>query len=84
MGYVKVTDGAVTRFYNEDNPASRALYKELINNNTGYNTVVEPDGHPKEFTETQVKEVIQKARRSCSKLEKKTVIASNRAVLDEE
>lgn len=84
MKYVKVTDGAVTRFFDLDNPVSRRNYKELINNNTGYSVVVDNTGHPKEFTETAVKETLDKAREASKKKQTKTVIAPNRSVADEE
>lgn len=84
MKYVKVTDGAVTRFFDLDNPVSRRNYKELINNNTGYSVVVDNTGHPKEFTETAVKETLDKAREASNKKRTKNVIAPNRSVADEE
>ena len=84
MKYVKVTDGAVTRFFDLDNPVSRRNYKELINNNTGYSVVVDDTGHPKEFTETKVKETLDKAREASNKKRTKNVIAPNRSVADEE
>lgn len=84
MKYVKVTDGAVTRFFDLDNPVSRRNYKELINNNTGYSVVVDNTGHPKEFTETTVKETLDKAREASNKKRTKNVIAPNRSVADEE
>lgn len=84
MKYVKVTDGAVTRFFDLDNPVSRRNYKELINNNTGYSVVVDDTGHPKEFTETKVKETLDKAREASGKKRTKNVIAPNRSTADEE
>lgn len=84
MAYVKVTDGAVTRFYNLDNPASKRMYKELINNNTGYCVVVDDAGHPKEFSENTVKDTFDKARTAAGKKATKNVVAANRSVPDEE
>ena len=84
MKYVKVTDGAVTRFFDLDHPVSRKNYKELINNNTGYSVVVDEAGHPKEFTESSVKETLDKAREASGKKQTKNVIAPNRSVADEE
>lgn len=59
--YVKVTDGAVIRLLNMDSPAQRNIYNELLNNNTGYEVVVDEAGKPKEFTEESVKDSIEKA-----------------------
>lgn len=80
---VKVTDGAVIRFFDLNNPRSRSIYKELINNNTGYRTVVD-GGQPKEFTEEEVKDTLEKARKASGKGKTKTVVDANRAVEDEE
>lgn len=84
MAFVKVTDGAVTRFYDLNNPRSKAVYKELMNHNTGYNCVVLPDGTTKEFTEEQVKEQINKTRIATGKTARKEIVDSNRGVQDEE
>lgn len=80
---VKVTDGAVIRFFDLNNPRSRSIYNELVRNNTGYSTVVE-DGKPKEFTEEEVKNTLEKARKASGKGKAKTVVDANRAVEDEE
>jgi len=84
MAYAKVTDGAVVRFFDLNNPSSKRIYKELVNNNTGYNTVVDQTGHTKEFTEEAVKETLEKARKANGKKETKQVVAASRAVVDEE
>ena len=84
MSYVKVTDGGVIRFFDLNNPKSRAVYNELVKHNTGFDTVVEPDGTPKEFTEEQVKKTIEDAIEANGKRKTKTVISSSRAVADEE
>lgn len=84
MAYVKVTDGAVIRFYNTSNRASNARYNELINNNTGYNVVVDEANHPKEFTEEQVKTTIEAAQTAANKKPRKATVANNRAVKDED
>ena len=34
MAYVKVTDGGVIRFFDLNNPKSRAVYNELVKHNT--------------------------------------------------
>lgn len=84
MAYVKVTDGGVIRFFDLNNPKSRAVYNELVKHNTGFDTVVEPDGTPKEFTEEQVKKTLEEAIEANGKRKTKAVVASNRAVADEE
>ena len=84
MAYVKVTDGGVIRFFDLNNPKSKAVYNELVKNNTGYNTVVDSEGSPKEFTEEQVKETFEKAIEASGKRKKKTITESSRAVADEE
>lgn len=84
MKYVKATNGAGIRFFDLDDPVSRTTFNELINNNTGYSVVVDDAGHPKEFTETTVKETLDKAREASGKKQTKNVIAPNRSVADEE
>lgn len=81
--YAKITDGAVIRFFDLDNPASRANYRELVRENTGYSTVTE-NGNIKEFSEEQVKETLEKARKASGKKTVKPIVAANRAVEDEE
>lgn len=84
MSSVKVTDGAITRFFDLNNPHSRRQYNELMNNNTGYCTVVSANGQPKEFTEQQVREQIEAARKTSNKKERKATLSPQRAVLDDE
>lgn len=84
MAYVKVTDGGVIRFFDTNNPRSRAVYNELVKHNTGFDTVVNDDGTPKEFSEEQVKETIEKAIEANGKRKTKTVVSSSRAVKDED
>ena len=84
MASVKVTDGAITRFFDINNPHSKRLYNELMNNNTGYNTVVDKTGQVKEFTEQQVREQIEAARQASKKKERKATISAQRAVLDDD
>lgn len=84
MASVKVTDGAITRFFDTNNPHSRRLYNELMNNNTGYNTVVDKTGQVKEFTEQQVREQIEAARQASKQKERKATISAQRAVLDDD
>lgn len=84
MAYVKVTDGGVIRFFDLNNPKSRAVYNELVKHNTGFDTVVDESGAPKEFTEEQVKATLEAAIEANGKKKTKTVVASNRAVADEE
>lgn len=83
MGYAKVTDGAVIRFYDLDNPASKNAYKELVRENTGYSTVTS-GGKLKEFTEADVKETLNKAREASGKKPVTTAVSANRAVEDED
>lgn len=82
--YAKVTDGAVTRFYDLNSRSSKARYNELINNNTGYNVVVDQTGAVKEFTEEQVKTAIDAAQTAANKKPKKEAAPSNKQVFDEE
>lgn len=82
--YAKITDGAVTRLYNLNNPKSKHQYNELINNNTGYNVVVDQTGAVKEFTEEQVKTLIDTVQTAAKKKPKKEAAPSNKQVLDEE
>ena len=82
--YAKLTDGAVTRFYNLDDPKQRSIYKELVNNNTGFNVVVGNDGKVKEFSEAQVQEVIETTRAAANKRQRKETITPNRQVKDDE
>lgn len=85
MAYVKATDGAVTRVFNLDNPKSRKIFKELINNNTGFNVVVENGTiQPKEFTEAEIKELIDAARTAAKVAKPKLAAPANRLVADEE
>lgn len=84
MAYAKVTDGSTTRFYDLNNPRSKAVYKELMNHNTGYNTVIVEDGSTKEFSEAQVKEQIAKARKASGRTARKEIVDTNKSVLDEE
>lgn len=84
MAYAKVTDGAVTRFFDLNNPVSRGIYNELINNNTGYNVVVDQTGNtPKEFSETEVKQQINAARAASAKPVRRNSVPSNKTVADE-
>lgn len=64
MAYKAITDGAVTRFYDQSNPKSRSIFKELINNRTGYDVVADEQGYEREFTEDQVKNIIEKVEAS--------------------
>lgn len=82
--YVKVTDGAVTRFFNLNDRRSHAIYKELVENRTGYKPVIESTGAVKEFTEEQVKSTIDKAQTAANKKPRKTTVATGDGVLDEE
>lgn len=83
--YAKVTDGAVTRFFDLNNPRSRKVYNELIQNDTGFNVVVEEGSNePKQFTEAQVKDTIEKARAAAHVAKQKNPVSSNRAVQDED
>lgn len=85
MKFVKVTDGAVTRFYDLENPKSAAVYKELVhvNHNTGYNVVVDNTGKPKEFTEAEVKEQIAATRKASAKPQKTVSIPAGRTVVED-
>lgn len=78
MAYKAVTDGAVTRFYDQSNPKSRSIFKELLNNNTGYDVIADNSGYEREFTEAQVKNIIEKVEASNTKAKPKTRPASNR------
>mgnify|MGYP003293618481 CR=1 FL=1 len=80
MAYKAVTDGAVTRFYDQSNPKSRSIFKELINEKTGYDVIADEQGYEREFTEDQVKNIIEKVEASNVKptLKPKTKSASKR------
>lgn len=83
MAIVKVTDGAVDRYFDLSNPKSKRTYNELTKNNTGYNTVVTRDGTAKEFTEQQVRDTIEDARQASKKKERKAVVSASRAVVED-
>lgn len=83
MAFVKVTDGCVSRYFDTSTPKGKHLYKELVNNNTGYNTVVTREGTAKEFTEEEVKARIEAARTASKKKEQKAVINTSRAVVED-
>ena len=82
--YVKLTDGAVTRFYNLADPKQRSIYNELIDHNTGFNVVVGNDGKVKEFSEAQVQEVIETTRAAANKKRLKETVNPYRQVKDDE
>lgn len=78
MAYKAVTDGAVTRFYDQSNPKSRSIFNELINERTGYDVIADNSGYEREFTEAQVKTIIAKVEASNAKAKPKAKPASNR------
>lgn len=77
MAYAKVTDGAVTRFLDLNNPYQRRTYDELMNNRTGYKVVADRTGNIKEFAEAEVVDTIEKTFAANKKKNKKTVVADN-------
>lgn len=79
MAYKAVTDGAVTRFYDQSNPKSRSIFKELLNNNTGYDVIVDNQGYEREFTEPQVKDIIEKVEASTKARKPKAAASTNRS-----
>ena len=78
MAYKAVTDNAVFRFYNQSNPKSRSITKELLNNNTGYNVIVDNNGFERELSEPTVKSTIVTAELLNDKAKPKAKPASNR------
>lgn len=83
--YAKVTNGAVIKYYDLNDPKSRSIYNELIQNDTGFNVVVEEGSNePKPFTEEQVKGTIEEALAASHVAKRKNPVSSNRAVKDED
>lgn len=82
--YAKLTDGAVTRFYNLADPNQRSIYNELVDNNTGFNVVVDDNGKVKEFSEAQVQTAIESTRAAANKKRFKETVNPNRQVKDDE
>lgn len=80
--YVKVTDGAVIRLLNMDSPAQRGIYNELLNNNTGYEVVVDESGNPKEFTEDSVKDSLEKALAANNKRKNEIAAPRHKGTVD--
>lgn len=78
MAYKAVTDGAVTRFYDMENKKSRQICKELINEKTGYVVILDQTGKEKEFTETQVKNIIENVAASSNVNKIKTTLKSQK------
>ena len=78
MAYKGLTDGAVFKFYDQSNPKSRSISKELLNNNTGYDVIADNSGYEREFTQTEFNTIKEKVEASNAKAKPKAKPASNR------
>lgn len=52
--YRVVTDGGVTRMFDIDNPASKTVYEDLIEHNTGFDVAVDDNGYEKNYTQEEI------------------------------